>query len=276
MNDVAAPLFRFFLTDAQTAAREGDRARMHECLALALDFAPEGQRERVLLAASELLPAVGAGAPPSPIAARPLVVKLAEPSTVRRPGRIAWEDQVPAAPTFSLPSQPAETPADRLRGRRWVSLAAAVAVGATASTLATGLGLSVPRRDASARAASAVRGGDGARALNVLAPLGAGAPAGVWLLRGQAHAALGDTSTAVQALVMAAARDSDGGHVALEAAGALARFGAVQEAADASLYAVTPERSAAELEGVAVLQERAGHVERARRVRMLWTGRREW
>jgi hypothetical protein len=273
VNEVAAPLFRFFLTDAQTAAREGDRDRMHECLEMALDFVPEGQRERVLLAASELLPAPAGRVPASPASQRPVVVKVAAAPAARPAVRIAWENQIPPAPAFAPAGPPAELVPARAGTRRWLAFAAAALLaaaglaGAAASGAIPGIGLPVAAGDATARAAGALRDGDAARALDVLAPFGAGAPAAVWLLRGEAHVLLDDTASAVEALMSAASRDSDGGRVALQAGAALARMGAVQEAADASLYAVTPERSLEELERVAVLQERAGHPERARRVR---------
>ena len=63
------------------------------------------------------------------------------------------------------------------------------------------------------------------------------------------------------------ARDVDGGRWALEAGDRLGRLGAVPQAADAYLYAVTPSRTDAELDRIARMQERAGHTDRARRVR---------
>lgn len=282
MRDVAAPLYRFFLADAQAAARAGDTERVLECLGLALDFAPDSQRERVLLAAAELVPpAAGAGVPgPRGAApAQPLVIQLAHAGAGARPlGRIAWEDRVAPpgpreeyrVPPASLATQ-AAPPRRAPRGFRQMVVAAGVVVALTAAALRFGW---VPagaadalRGDPVERAALALEAGDADIALRLLEPLGEKAPARVWLVRAAAHEALADTPAAVAALGTAAARDADGGRWALEAGDRLGRLGAIPQAADAYLYAVTPSRSDAELDRIARMQERAGHVDRARRVR---------
>jgi hypothetical protein len=278
VRDVAAPLYRFFLADAQAAVRDGDTERMLECLALALDFAPESQRERVLLAAGELVPAASAypGAPPRAAPAQPLVVEIA-PVSQRPLSRISWEDRaVPSAPAFVLPaSPPAAQPATLgVRGGRGVGrllVVLAVLAGLAASAVRLGWIPAVAedalRGDRTERAAHLLAGGDAAGALEVLDPLGADAPARAWLVRGAAYEALADTAAAVAALGTAAGRDADGGRWALEAGDRLARLGATSAAADAYLYAVTPDRTRAELDRIAAMQERAGHPDRARRVR---------
>ena len=283
MRDVAAPLYRFFLADAQAAARAGETERVMECLGLALDFAPESQRERVLLAAAELVPpaAVGAGAasPRSAAPAQSVVVQLAPAASAPRPqGRIAWEERVaPPAPReeYRMPSAPLATraaaPRSAARGLRRLAVAAGVLAALTAAGLRFGW---VPagaadalRGDPVERATLALEAGDAGVALQLLDPLGEEAPARAWLLRAAAYEALADTSAAVAALGTAAARDVDGGRWALEAGDRLGRLGAVPQAADAYLYAVTPSRTDAELDRIARMQERAGHVDRARRVR---------
>lgn len=271
MNDVAAPLYRFFLTDAQSAAREGDTARMRECLELALDFVPDGLRERVLFVAAELTAVPGGpnGVSP-PVPAAEVVVRLAAgPSAVLRAlpprgGRIVWEGQDAPPPTSFTAVVP--PPARRPR-RTWAALAACAGLAAMVLVASGVLPSRVPAQDAGARASRALERGDPRLALEVLAVEGEEPAPSVWLLRARAHEALGDTAAAVHALAAAAARDSDGGGVALKASSELARLEALQEAADASLYAVTPARTPAELEAIATLQERAGHRERARRVR---------
>ncbi|HEX6369821.1 MAG TPA: hypothetical protein VF006_12960 [Longimicrobium sp.] len=284
MRDVAAPLYRFFLADAQAAARAGDAERVLECLGLALDFAPESQRERVLLAAAELVPpavgagVAGAGGPGSAAPAKPLVVQLVSAASAPRPqGRIAWEDRV-APPVLreeyrisaSL-TAPAAQPRSGSRGLRRLAVVAGVLTALTAAGLRFGW---VPagaadalRGDPVERAALALESGDAGVALQLLEPLGEEAPARVWLLRASAHEALADTSAAVAALAAAASRDAEGGRWALEAGDRLGRLGAVLLAADAYLYAVAPSRTDAELDRIARMQERAGHVDRARRVR---------
>lgn len=279
MRDVAAPLYRFFLADAQAAARSGDTERVLECLGLALDFARDSQRERVLLAAAELVPpAVGAGGfpgaagPRNAAPAQPLVVQLAPEGAGARPqGRIAWEERMPRdtpVPAYLPPAEPVAalargSPSRRLCGVVLVALAAAalrlgwIPVGAVEAL----------RGDPSERATRALAAGDPGGALRLLEHLGADAPASVWLLRASAYEVLADTPAAVAALAAAASRDVDGGRGALEAGDRLGRLGAVPQAADAYLYAVTPLRTHAELERIARMQESAGHPERARRVR---------
>lgn len=283
MRDVAAPLYRFFLADAQAAARAGDTERVLECLGLALDFAPDSQRERVLLAAGELVPpASGASAPGAPgprgaAPAQPLVVQLAPTGAGPRPnGRIAWEDRV-APPTpreYRIPPAPLAaqlaSPRSAARVLRRVVVAASVLAALTAAGLCFGW---VPagaadafRGDPVERATLALEAGDPGVALEILEPLGGEAPARVWMVRAAAHEALADTSAAVAALAAAAARDAEGGRWALEAGDRLAKLGAVSQAADAYLYAVTPSRTSAELDRIARMQERAGYADRARRV----------
>ena len=276
--DVAAPLYRFFLADAQAAARDGDTERMTECLGLALDFAPESQRERVLLAAGELVPAATspAAAAPRAATAAPVVVEIAAPVT-RPLGRISWEDRtVPPPVAAAFPVAPAEP--EPLRptvqpGRPVLWPMILLALLAALGTAAVRFGW-IPTRaedalraDRTKRAAHRLAGGDAAGALELLEPLGTDAPARAWLIRGAAYEALADTAAAVSALGTAAARDADGGRWALEAGDRLGGLGAVSESADAYLYAVTPERTAPELDRIAAMQERAGHPDRARRVR---------
>ena len=283
MRDVAAPLYRFFLADAQAAARAGDTERVLEYLGLALDFAPESQTERVLLAAAELVPPTvsaagpGVGAVPAPRMMPPLVVELVRGRDVpRSPGRIAWEERVPDAALGSAYLSPAEpvvaaargSPSHRLRA---VTVLVGVLVALAGATLRLGWipagTADVLRGDPAERAARALEAGDAGGALRLLEPLGAEAPAQAWLLRGAAYEALADTPAAVAALATAAARDADGGRWALEAGDRLGQLGVVAQAADAYLYAVTPLRTDAELDRIARMQERAGHADRARRVR---------
>ena len=283
MRDVAAPLYRFFLADAQAAARADETERVLECLGLALDFAPESQRERVLLAAAELVPPVAGGVPGvavprSAAPAQPLVVQLASAGAGPRPqGRIAWEDRVaPPAPReeYRMPASltaRATPPQSAPRLLRRLAVVAGLLAALTAAGLRFGW---VPagaadalRGDPVERAVVALEAGDAGVALQLLEPLGEEAPARVWLVRATAHEALADTSAAVAALAAAAARDADGGRWALEAGDRLGKLGAVSQAADAYLYAVTPLRTDAELDRIARMQERAGHVDRARRVR---------
>lgn len=283
MRDVAAPLYRFFLADAQAAAREGDTERVLECLGLALDFAPESQTERVLLAAAELVPPAvaaagsGAGAASASRSIPPLVVvELARGGAApRAQGRIAWEERVPSAPVseYLAPAEPAAAPAHGNPSHRLRAVLILVGVLVALTGAAGRLGW-IPagaadalRGDSAERAARALEAGDAGGALRLLDPLGAEARAQAWLLRGAAYEALADTSAAVEALATAAARDADGGRWALEAGDRLGRLGAVTQAADAYLYAVTPLRTDAELERIALMQERAGHADRARRVR---------
>jgi hypothetical protein len=288
VRDVAAPLYRFFLADAQAAARAGETGHALECLGLALDFVPESQRERVLLAAAELAPpissgvgAAGAGPARGSGLSPALVVEIApiRPG-VRAAGRIAWEDR----PALPAPSAEYPPPADLVPPAR-AALARSSArplrrlvflVGVLAALAAAALRLGwAPAGAAEAalgggpaeRAARALAAGDAGGALRLLGPLGGEAPARVWLLRGAAYEALADTPAAVAALATAAARDADGGRSALEAGDRLGRLGAVAQAADAYLYAVTPARTEGELERIARMQERAGFLDRARRVR---------
>jgi hypothetical protein len=275
VRDVTAPLYRFFLADAQAAARAGDAERVLECLGLALDFAPDSQRERVLLAAGELVPpALGAGARGT-ARAQPLVVQLAPHGVAPRPqGRIAWEDRgAPPAPReeYRIPSASLVAPRSAPRGLRRLAVTGGVLAALAAAALRFGW---VPagaadtlRGDPVEHAALALEAGDVGAALQILEPLGEEAPARVWLVRAAAHEALADTPAAVAALGTAAARDAEGGRWALEAGVRLGKLGAVAQAADAYLYAVTPLRTDAELERIARMQERAGYPARARRVR---------
>ena len=157
------------------------------------------------------------------------------------------------------------------RGLRWLAVVVAVLAALTAAGLRFGW---VPagaadalRGDPVERAALALEAGEAGAALQLLEPLGEEAPARVWLVRAAAHEALADTAAAVAALGTAAARDAEGGRWALEAGDRLGKLGAIPQAADAYLYAATPSRSDAELDRIARMQERAGHVDRARRVR---------
>ena len=284
MNDVAAPLYRFFLADAQAAARAGDAGRMLECIGLALDFVPESQRERVLLAAAELAPPAAA----TPVLSRvaggpaggfspPLVVQIAAGAVAQRPmARLAWEDRVTCPPDAvqfvaapMLPHGSGHTPRPSRAGvvlAGLLAMAVALGVGGAAGWL-PGTDTAPLLGDPVERAASAVAAGDPQVALELLEPLGPDAPAAAWLVRASAHVAMSDTSAAVQALAAAAMHDSEGGAAALEAGDRLIHLGAVREAADAYLYAVTPKRSIEEIERIARTQERAGYPERARRVR---------
>lgn len=284
MNDVAAPLYRFFLADAQAAARAGDAGRMLECIGLALDFVPESQRERVLLAAAELAPPAAATPAPSRVSggpaggvSPPLVVQIAAGAVAQRPmARLAWEDRVtrPAdavqfGPTPTPPHGSGHAPRRPRAGLALAGLlavAAAVGAGGAAGWL-PGTATAPLLGDPVERAASAVAAGDPQVALMLLEPLGPDASAAAWLVRASAHVALSDTSAAVQALAAAAMHDSEGGAAALEAGDRLFRLGAVRQAADAYLYAVTPDRSTHEIERIARTQEQAGYPDRAQRVR---------
>ena len=288
MRDVAAPLYRFFLADAQAAARAGETGRALECLGLAMDFVPESQRERVLLAAADLAPPAPAGAGTTADRLRlasgsrsaALVVEIAPGRPAARAvGRIAWEDRPAfAAPLAEYPSVAehlalAAAPVGRSAARPFRRLAilgcvlAALAAAALRLGWVPGGAAATLGGDPAERAARALDAGDAGGALRLLEPLGREAPARVWLLRGSAYEALADTPAAVAALATAAARDADGGRWALEAGDRLGRLGAVRQAADAYLYAVTPARTDGELERIARMQERAGHADRARRVR---------
>ncbi|HEU4883479.1 MAG TPA: hypothetical protein VFT45_14560, partial [Longimicrobium sp.] len=284
MNDVAAPLYRFFLADAQAAARAGDVGRMLECIGLALDFVPESQRERVLLAAAELAPPAAAtpalsrvaGAPAGGVSP-PLVVQIAAGAAAQRPmARLAWEDRATRPPDavqfVTTPTSPDASGHAPRRSRAGLVVAGLLAlavlgvgVGGAAGWL-PGTATAPLLGDPVERAASAVAAGDSKVALELLEPLGPDAPAAAWLVRASAHVAMSDTSAAVQALAAAAMHDAEGGGAALEAGDRLLRLGAVREAADAYLYAVTPERSTGEIERIARTQEQAGYPERARRV----------
>jgi hypothetical protein len=268
-----APLYRIFLADAQAAARVGDTGRMLECIGLALDFAAESQRERVLLAAAELVPpAAWSGGRSAAVPVIPLVVKLAVPAAA--PERITWEPRpaetvLPRMPVESLGGSASGASLRRrspAKARVWL-LACACALGVGVAYVGAGGGNAPRLGDPVARAARAIASGDAEGALSVLAPLGSDVSAAVWLARASAHEALMDTAAAVRALSAAAANDGDGGSAALDAGDRLLRLGRVREAADAYLYAVTPARTPAELDRIAFAQEQAGYPERAGRVR---------
>jgi hypothetical protein len=279
VNDVAAPLFRFFLADAQAAARAGDSARVQECIGLALDFVPESQRERVLLAAADLAPPPAwAAAVPGVAVAGPrdadIVVQVA-PGAVNRPvARISWEHRAPSASPAGVyapvpPPAPEQVAPRRRAGRRVVLVGLAVlAIGGGALVRwGPGPATAVVLGDPLSRAGGTLESGDPRGALALLDGLGDGAPASVWLVRGAAYEALADTGAAIRALGVAATRDAEGGAAALQAGDRLLGLGAVREAADAYLYAATPARTPSEVERIARAQERAGYPERARRVR---------
>jgi hypothetical protein len=278
VREVAVPLWRFFLADAHTAARAGDSARMLECLGLALDFVPESQRERVLVAAAELAPPVSWGGPGAPVRAVPaprVVVEVAA-DALRPMARIAWEHRVSPSVLPPIPAPVPEPPraAAGVPRRSRAALVAVMLLLVAAVAAAGGVVVLGPSGAASsvlgdpvARALGAVSSGNPARALQNLEPLGLDAPSRAWLVRASAHEAMSDTPAAIRALAAAAPRDADGGAAALEAGDRLLRLGAVRQAADAYLYAVTPARSPAEIERIAGTQELAGFPERARRVR---------
>lgn len=279
MNDVAAPLYRFFLADAQAAARAGDSVRMMECIALALDFVPESQRERVLLAVAELVPPAAAGGPAAAGRATPspgevIVVQIAPVPPQRPLSRITWEDRAAPSHTAAYAQEPAQPVQDRPAAQRprarpviVFPVLVALLLGAALVRWGPGRAAVVVLGDPTDRAAAAVAAGEPARALALLDDLGKSAPTDVWLLRAAAHEALADTAAAIHALGVAATRDSDGGAGALQAGDGLARLGAVRAAADAYLYAVTPARTPSEVERIARAQELAGFPDRARRVR---------
>ncbi|MBB4636013.1 hypothetical protein [Longimicrobium terrae] len=286
MRDVAAPLYRFFLSDAQTAAREGDTARMLECLGLALDFAPDEQKERVLLAAADLAPPATSPngdrmAPPAhEDPAQALVVRIAGTGGGAAPlRRITWEPRSPAVPAASSQAGSwqsgvgdAAAPV-RARARPSTWFVTAAAAGALLLTGAARFDwshvalLDAVRGDPIHRAERALAAGNADLALHVLEPLGEDATARAWLVRSSAYIARADTAAAVDALATAATRDQEGGCWALSAGDRLGRIGKTNHAADAYLYAVTSARTPAELERIAEMQERAGHSARARRIR---------
>lgn len=271
MRDVVAPLYRFFLADAQEASRAGDTERMSECLALALDFAPEGLQERVLLAAAELLPPAGSPHAPSPAAT--FVVAIAEGELNGLPTRrIAWEPRpmLGGEPTRFAESVESGRPVSRTIIRRTPALlmGALLVVGAAAAGPQWVPDAPLPLLgDPEERAERSLAAQDYHGALRLLAPVGEDAPASTWLLRAAAHEALAQDSLAVAALSEAARRDVDGGEIALLAGDRLIRLGADSSAADAYLFAVTPDRTDDELDRIARVQVRAGFVERASRVR---------
>lgn len=281
MRDLSAPLHRQFLDEARAAARAGETERMRECIALALDFAPEAQREDVLLAAAELLPSVGpAGARAGSARARSLAAEEEGGAAGRDgapPAGSARGDRpepargdggrVSRAEDRTMPAAPGERP--RAGRRRLTRLAAAlvVLVVAGAAGLRRGWLPGLIDADPVGRARQALEDGDAQGALGLLEPLGREAGAEAWLVRATAYEAVGDTAEVVQALTQAAMRDADGGRWALEAGDRLARLGAVSRAADSYLFALTPLRTREERERIARAQERAGAAERARRVR---------
>jgi len=265
-----APLYRFFLADAQAAARVGDTGRMLECIGMALDFAPESQRERVLLTAAELAPpASWSGVQAVAVPGVPLVVQVAEPAAPAPFPRITWEPR-PSERRPALEPGAGRLAASSKRRRAkvlvWL-LATSCALGGGAVYLQARGGNAPLLGDPMARAVRAVASGDARGALSILKPFGPDATAAVWLARASAHEALGDTAAVVRALSAAATADVDGGSAALDAGDQLLRLGRVREAADAYLYAVTPARTAEEVERIAFAQEQAGYPERAQRVR---------
>lgn len=278
MRDVVAPLYRFFLADAQEASRTGDTERRNECLALALDFAPEGQQERVLLAAAELLPP--AGSPPAPSPAAPFALAIAAGELSGLPARrIAWE------PRSMLGGEPTRFAASVVPGpsvrrtitRRTPALLMGVLLLAGAAAAGPRLLPDAPLPllgDREERAERLLAAGDYHGALRLLAPLGEDASASTWVLRAAAHEALAQDSLAVAALSEAARRDVDGGAIALLAGDRLIRLGADSSAADAYLFAVTPDRTEEELDRIARVQVRVGFAERASRVRRPRSGDR--
>lgn len=296
MRDIAAPLYRFFLADAQAAARRGDEVRMLECLGLALDFVPEEHRERVLMVSAQLLPVpagstmdgqdggvdavLGSGRDRS--APSGAVIVLGEMPQLER---LAWEVPVHpggamAAPPASLPIiAPAVDPrrprAEQTRSPRWVRLAAGVALAVVVALLGVRAGSgSLPEP-----IARVVGGGDPVRlarealvdgrpedALALLSAAATKPGSSIYCLRAEASLALGDTAAAERAWTQAAVLDADDGRYALEAGDRLVEIGSVPLAAEAYLYAVNPARSGEELRRIAQVQRRAGYVDRARRV----------
>jgi len=269
-------LYRFFLADARTAAREGNAKLAMECLEMALDFAPDSQRERVLLVAAEIAPAsetvtrglrLAAGQ-----AVAPFTIAIGEVGSARR---ISWEDRAAVV-------EPAQADTDRplvaptVRTPRWhrrrsvffalAALASVAALAVRARVLPPGAveALGLNQVEAARRAAAAGQPGE---ALRLLDGMGADAPSSAWLVRARALELRNDTAGAVRALVAAASADVGGGSDAMFAGDELVRLRAIEAAADAYLYAVTPQRTSEEIERIARTQVRAGHADRARRVR---------
>lgn len=259
---------------------------MLECLGLALDFAPDEQKERVLLVAADLAPPASSAAgdrmaPPAHEEPAPaLVVRIAETGGGAAPlRRITWEPRLPAVSAASSQAGSWQSGAGaaaapvRARARTGAWFVTAVAAGALLLTGAARFGwphaalLDALRGDPIERAERALAAGDAELALQVLKPLGEAAPARAWLIRGSAYIGQADSASAIRALESAAARDLDGGEWALAAGDQLVRLGAHRQAAEAYLYAVTPARTTAELGRIAAAQERAGYHERAGRIR---------
>jgi hypothetical protein len=281
VKDVAAPLYLIFLADAHAAARAGEPERVLECIGLALDFVPETQRERVLLAAADLVPAVGTAAPhrsAGTATVPPFVLRVSQEARAPREPRIKWE---PRPPEPVRPTGPGASfvPLDGTLQRKRSGLRRVAAVAVLLVVVGLALAarvrndvpgdriLAIMGRDPIAGAREAIRRGDAEEALRLVAPRGDDASTEVWFLRASAYEVQADRANALHALTVAAARDGGDGRWAMAAGDRLVKMGAVSEAADAYLYAVTPSRSAAEIERIARVQELAGHSDRARRVR---------
>lgn len=294
-TDVSAPLYRFFLADAQTAVRAGDLDRALECLGLALDFVPDVHRERALLEASTFLPGVGvqagvgATAPREPVATAIEIIDDLPPLE-----RMTWEPVSLGAPSLTAtpvtygPAAPAGVPAGsgvpaksspapaRSKGRVGITLAVAALAAAACSVVmmrsgrmaAPGFVPSVLVGTPVERARAALARGDGDAALARLDALGSDLGDGeAYLVRGEAEMVLLDSAGAVRSFLEAAKRDPGDGALALRAGDRLMEMGRDTIAADAYLHAASPERSREETERIAMAQERVGYASRARRIR---------
>jgi hypothetical protein len=280
VKDVAAPLYRIFLADAHAAARAGEPERVLECIGLALDFVPDTQRERVLLAAADLVPSVSTAprdASGGTATVPAFVLRVSEEGPGQRESRIAWEERLAQVVlprgqgAFQLPPL-RTTRRSTSRVRRIVVGLIIAAAGITATASARfdalqGRAATLISHDPVEGARAAIRRGDASEALRLLAPLGADVRPEVWLLRASAYEAQADRAQTVRALTAAASRDGEDGRWAMAAADQLARIGALSDAADAYLYAVTPSRTEGEMERIAHAQELAGYPDRAARVR---------
>lgn len=258
----ATPLFRVFLTDAERAARTGDRIRAAKLGALALDFSPPDRVPAVLYA-------IGA------LRAERSASTLGE--TSNGSGR-----RIPTTPALGEAERRVSPGRPRglgRPGRSSLSARAAIFVLCMASVGLARFGLGVGEarllpslpgfRDPLELAAAALRLGKAAEAVALAgsARVGPEREGERLYLLGEARIAEGDTAGAARAWSEAAAADPEGGGLAMRAGAALGELGRAYGAADAYLYALSPGRTIAERDRIASAQETAGFVERARWIR---------